>query len=65
MKAQICQICQGTGKYIAVKYRNPYEPYPFIFSQIEYYNKTTCHGCGGKGWIVVPDDIQIDFRKIT
>ena len=57
MKAQICQICQGTGKYIAVKYRNPYEPYPFTFSQIEYYNKTTCHGCGGKGWIVVPDDI--------
>ena len=65
MKAQICPVCNGSGKYRVVKYRNPYSPYPFTSSQIEYYNETTCHGCNGKGWIIVPDTINTDFDKIT
>jgi len=32
MKAVLCPVCQGTGKYL----------------------EKTCHGCNGKGWIIIP-----------
>lgn len=65
MKAQICPVCNGTGKYTVVKYRNPYDLYPFTTSPIEFYSERICHGCNGKGWIVVSENIDIDLNKIT
>ena len=63
MKAQICPVCNGTGKYVIVKYRRPYDLYPFTTSTIEFYSERTCHGCNGKGWITVGENI--DFNKTT
>lgn len=64
MKAQICPVCNGTGKYIVVKYRETHYLYPFSTSPIEFYSERICHGCNGKGWIAVSEDIDIDFNKI-
>ena len=46
-KAVICPVCEGSGKY--------YIPPP-VGSTLLYgdYN-IICHGCGGQGWIVVPE----------
>ena len=45
MKAVICPVCGGTGRVDNPdKYGNTYE------------NATKpCHGCGGCGWVSVPD----------
>ncbi len=40
--SEICPICQGSGKAVPEGYwAGGPESYP------------TCHGCGGKGWIVI------------
>lgn len=46
---EICPICQGTGKYIEWHFARGQSTGNF-----DYYFTRTCHGCGGKGWIVVP-----------
>lgn len=43
-KADLCPICKGTGQ---VTVHTNYGTYT---SQYE----RTCHGCGGKGWVVIP-----------
>ena len=45
---EICPVCKGTGIY--KHYRDYFE----MTSGICYLEQT-CHGCGGKGWIVVPE----------
>jgi len=37
MKAVICPVCLGSGKY--------------------QNGNCSCHGCGGRGWIVIHEDI--------
>lgn len=44
-KADLCPVCNGSGIYINYKYSG---------TTIKWQSKTTCHGCGGKGWVVVP-----------
>lgn len=43
--AEICPVCKGSGKY---------KQYGEGLSTISYY-ETTCHGCNGKGWVIVPE----------
>lgn len=45
MKAQTCPVCNGKGKI--KENQGSYTTLP------EQYN--ICHGCGGKGWLTVPD----------
>lgn len=40
MKAELCPVCLGSGKY----------------------KLGTCHGCNGKGWIVIPEDIKLQYK---
>ncbi len=46
-KAQICPVCGGRGKYgvrgiIGI-------------GENQSDEEPTCHGCGGTGWVTVPD----------
>ena len=41
-----CPVCRGSGQ---VAVHSPPE------SSAVFCNFYTCHGCGGKGWIVIPD----------
>lgn len=45
-KAVLCPVCGGTGKVPP-----PYNGHTTAVSQ-----PVTCHGCGGKGYIVIPED---------
>lgn len=55
--SEICPVCKGSGKY----------------KEYWDYNTTTgasyehtCHGCNGKGWVVVPDVDNGDFfNRVT
>ena len=42
--AEICPVCQGSGKYIRCYY-----------TTMPYNVEQTCHGCSGKGWVVIQD----------
>ena len=46
--AEICPVCKGNGTI--TKY---YAPIEHTTAQTSY--SYTCHGCGGKGWVVVQD----------
>lgn len=50
--SEICPICNGSGKY------KIYEIHHDIST--ECFAEYTCHGCGGKGWIIV-EDKQPDY----
>jgi len=45
--AQICPVCGGRGMIPDMKY-NPASTATII--------EITCHGCGGMGWVIVPED---------
>lgn len=45
-RAELCLVCRGTGKYKEVIEFNP------SYTSKGYIERT-CHGCGGKGWVVV------------
>lgn len=46
--AEKCPVCNGTG-LIGESYPN------YGSSTGGFYTQKTCHGCHGKGWILVPD----------
>ena len=41
--AVLCPVCKGSGRFM--RYDYSYDIVP--------YSDTMCHGCGGKGWVVV------------
>jgi len=45
-KAVICPVCKGAG------YTEVYDTDTTSATS----NKKACHGCEGKGWVVVPED---------
>lgn len=49
MKAEICPVCKGIGKY--VEYLNYY-------INTAPYTEKTCHGCNGRGWVSVPEEVK-------
>ena len=46
--AEKCPVCNGTG-LVGESYPN------YGSSTGGFYTQKTCHGCHGKGWILVPD----------
>lgn len=46
-KADLCPVCKGGGKY--TKTEN------VVGSTGSYFYQTTCHGCNGKGWVIIYD----------
>lgn len=51
---EICPVCKGSGKIVPVNNGvTTAVPQP-----------KTCHGCYGKGWIIVPDSIM-ETKLIT
>lgn len=45
---ELCPVCHGTGKYIEHHFARGQSTGNF-----DYSFTRTCHGCGGKGWVVV------------
>ena len=45
MRACLCPVCQGSGKLY--KEFNP--------DTSVYDTDVTCHGCGGRGWVMVSE----------
>ena len=50
--AEICPVCRGSGKYK--------ETYNMNYTNATYIEKT-CHGCQGKGWVIVPEAQEIKW----
>jgi len=50
--AEVCPVCSGTGK---LEIRDPYGR----TATVPLYQ--TCHGCSGKGWVVVPSNLFKDL----
>lgn len=42
--SEICPVCKGAGKY------KEYTNY-----SCSIYSEHTCHGCNGKGWIIISE----------
>ena len=52
-----CPVCNGTG-LVGESYPN------YGSSTGGFYTQKTCHGCHGKGWITVWDDIPFNTSHI-
>ena len=44
-KADLCPVCRGTGIYKEIINYG---------TSAECGTERACHGCGGKGWVVIP-----------
>lgn len=44
----LCPVCQGKGVYTHYVFARGQQTAHF-----DYQYTKTCHGCGGKGWVVV------------
>jgi len=53
--SEICPVCRGSGKYK--------ETWNYGTTTGASY-ETVCHGCNGKGWVVV-DDQTYYYGKVT
>jgi hypothetical protein len=48
MKAQLCPVCNGSGKLTIEG--------SITDTSISWPRYNTCHGCSGKGWVEVSDE---------
>lgn len=46
---ELCPVCHGSGKYTEYHFARGQST-----SHFDYSFTRTCHGCGGKGWVIVP-----------
>lgn len=46
--AEICPVCNGSGKYIEYHFARGQSTGKF-----DYHFTRPCHGCDGKGWVVI------------
>ena len=52
MHSEECPVCHGSGKYID----------QFASPEISMEKRTRpCHGCAGKGWIMVADAVDMEM----
>lgn len=54
--AEICPVCKGTGKY---------KEYLDYVTTTQAYCEKTCHGCSGKGWVIVPEPEDIKWSSYS
>ena len=47
--SELCPVCKGTGKYKSIENCN--------YTSCTQYIEQTCHGCGGRGWIVITENL--------
>ena len=52
MKAVLCPICNGKGTLCDHGVNTPLALHPTC---------PTCHGCGGKGWVEVSEELPINY----
>jgi DnaJ-class molecular chaperone len=52
MKAELCPVCQGKGGAIP------------NWDCWDYKTLVRCHGCGGRGWVEVSEDVKIPPKKV-
>ena len=45
--AELCPVCKGVGELVT-----NYVGYTMAYTS----NSKICHGCGGYGWVIVPDN---------
>ena len=50
--AEICPVCYGKGVVCGV-------------AETGAFPTTKCHGCGGTGWVVVPNDTSTYWPPVT
>lgn len=43
--AELCPVCHGTGRY--------QQSFDTNLTGVKSYYEKTCHGCDGRGWVVV------------
>lgn len=53
--AERCPVCNGTGTYVE-KYQ------PAHSTTTITLQRSTCHGCGGKGWVTVYESTVINCK---
>src|SRR5574337_813464 len=70
MKAELCPVCRGSGRYPnKVKDNSNFfgNPQPSLTNpnanpkQKEQFQDRQCHGCSGKGYILIPSDDHSDY----
>lgn len=54
-KAVLCPVCGGEGEIYEKVAFNP---------STGSLPKKTCHGCGGKGWVEVAEDMPVYYPSI-
>ena len=60
--SEICPVCQGSGRYRKVIDPNGMGYKNTSIGLCSY--ETTCHGCNGKGWVVV-DNNEVEYGRVT
>jgi hypothetical protein len=55
MKAELCPVCRGSGKYPYIIKPNPFLD-PSKSEEPKNVKQHDCHGCNGRGWISLPED---------
>ena len=61
--SEICPVCQGSGRYRKVIDPNCIGYKDTSIGLCSY--ETICHGCNGKGWVVVPDVNDNIYNRVT
>ena len=54
-KVSLCPVCNGNGQVSSGFYSHPGDWPHWVSSGA---NAEVCQSCQGKGWVIVPDDIQ-------
>ena len=55
MKADLCPVCMGTGRYHTISVDN----------EEKVDHTRACHGCDGKGWVEVHEEVWYASSPMT
>ena len=55
--AQTCPVCKGAGNLTEV------DPNFGKLTSAQRTKTRPCHGCGGKGWVIVPQSKTVAFES--
>lgn len=60
--SELCPVCKGSGRY-----RKVIDPLGMGYKNTSIgicSYETNCHGCNGKGWVVIPDGDEL-YGRVT